>query len=100
VGGGRRDENVFRLDVAVEEVVSVDVLEARKDLVKNTLHTSGIQTLVVAGFHQLIKITIHIFHTDMELFAVRVEEDVQGRNEVSMCWQGSQEDDLSEFQAR
>lgn len=73
----------------MEEVVTVDVLETRKDLIEDALHTSGIQAFVVAGFHQLIKITIHVLHTNMELFAERIEEDVKGRDEVGMCRQGS-----------
>jgi hypothetical protein len=54
IGGGRRYENVFGLNIAVEEVVGVDVVQTGQDLVKNTLDVLAFKVFVVTGLHQLI----------------------------------------------
>jgi hypothetical protein len=81
---GSGDKNVFRLDVAVEEVVRVDVFEALHDLEEDALHTSVIETLVIASLHQLVEVTLHVLHGDMELLGERIQEDVEGGNQVRM----------------
>jgi hypothetical protein len=49
----------------MEELMSVNVIEAGQDLIKYTLDTFRIHTLMVSRFHQLVQITIHVFHADM-----------------------------------
>jgi hypothetical protein len=92
------DENVFGLDVAVEKVVRVNVFETLHDLEKNALDTGVVETLVVASLHQLVEVTLHVLHGDMELLGVGVQEDVESGNEVRMLREGAKEDDLAEFQ--
>src|SRR5947207_8330207 len=60
-----RDKNVFRLNVAMEEVVMMNVLEAGDDLVENTLDARSIHVLVISSLHQLIKISIHVLHCNV-----------------------------------
>jgi hypothetical protein len=81
---GSRDKNVFGLDVAVEEVMRVDVFEALHDLEEDALHTSVIETLVIASLHQLVEVTLHILHGDMELLGERIQKDVEGGNQMRM----------------
>ena len=51
VGGGCRDEDVFGFDVAMEEVVGMDMVETPQDLVKDALDMLAIEGLVIPGFH-------------------------------------------------
>jgi hypothetical protein len=81
---GSGDENVFGLDVAMEEVMRVNVFEALHNLEEDALHTSVIETLVVASLHQLVEVTLHVLHGDMELLSERIQEDVKGGNQVRM----------------
>ena len=64
--------------------MGVNVIEATQDLVKNALDTLRIHAFVVSGFHQLVQVTVHVLHTNMQFSAVRVEEDIQGRNKVDV----------------
>jgi hypothetical protein len=81
---GSGDENVFGLDVAMEEVMRVNVFEALHNLEEDALHTSVIETLVVASLHQLVEVPLHVLHGDMELLSERIQEDVKGGNQVRM----------------
>jgi hypothetical protein len=81
---GSGDENVFGLDVAMEEVMRVNVFEALHNLEEDALHTSVIETLVVASLHQLVEVTLHVLHGDMELLSERIQKDVKGGNQVRM----------------
>lgn len=81
---GSGDKNVFGLDVAMEEVMRVDVFEALHNLEEDTLHASVVETLVIASLHQLVEVTLHVLHGDMELLSERIQEDVEGGNQVRM----------------
>jgi hypothetical protein len=94
-----RYEDVFGLDVAVEKVVTVNVLKAMHDLEQNALDAAIVKALVVASLHQLVKIAFHVFHANVELLAIGVQEDVEGRDEVWVLRDRSQEDDFSELEA-
>ena len=56
--------------------MSVNMLQTLHDLEQDALDTPSIKTFVVAGLHKLIKITIHILHTNMEFLAERVEKNI------------------------
>jgi len=79
----------------MEEVVGVDVLESLHDLKQNALDAAIVETLVVSRLHQLVEVPFHIFHGDVELLGEGVEEDIQGRDQMGVCWQCSQEDNLA-----
>jgi hypothetical protein len=55
-------EDVLGLDVAVEEVVGVDVLETLHDLEQDALDTCVVEILVVSGLHQLVQVALHVLH--------------------------------------
>ena len=80
------DENVFGLDVAVEEVVRVDVFQTLHNLVKDALDAAVVKALVVASLHQLVEVALHVLHSDMKLLSVGVQEDVESRNKVRVVW--------------
>lgn len=77
----------------------VNVLEALHDLEKNALDAGVVEAFVIPSLHQLIQVTLHVLHGDVQLLSVRVEEDVQGGDEVGMVGQRLQEDDLTKLQA-
>lgn len=68
----------------MEELAVVDVLQARENLEQNALHTVRIHWFVIPRLHQLVQISIHELHGNVKSPAVRVQEDVQGRDEVRM----------------
>ena len=76
-------------------MVVVNVLQSRKDLAKNALHTGAVKWLVVTRLHQLVEVSIHVLHRDVELLAQWVEEDVVCRYQVRVVRQGLQEDDFT-----
>ena len=80
------DEDVFGLDVAVEEVVRVDVFQTLHNLVKNALNATVVKALVVASLHQLVEVALHVLHGNMKLLGVGVQEDVESRNKVRVVW--------------
>lgn len=100
VRGRGGHQNVLRLDIAVEEVVGMNVVKATQDLVEDALDMLSVQTLVVSCLHQLVEVAIHVLHADMQFSGKRVEEDVEGRDQVGVGRQGSKKDDFSQFQAR
>lgn len=51
IRGGCRDEDVFGFDVAMEEVMGMDMVETPQDLVKDALDMLAIEGLVIPGFH-------------------------------------------------
>lgn len=67
IGGGRRNQNVLWLDIAVEEVVSMDVIQTAHNLVEDALDVLGVKSLVVSCLHQLVEVAVHVFHADVEL---------------------------------
>jgi len=95
-----RNEDVFGLDVSVKEVVGVDMLEALHNLEQDALDAPIIKRLVIPRLHQLVQIPLHVLHADVQLFAERVQENVEGRDKVGVIWQGPEKDDFSKFQAR
>ena len=68
----------------MEELVIVYVVEARKDLEEYTLDAGAIEASMIACFHELVEIAIHVFHHDMEFPRQRIEEDVQRRYQMWM----------------
>ena len=72
----RSYEDVFRLDVAMEEVVLVDVLQAGQDLKQYALDRSVVQSFVLACLDQLVEIAVHEFHCNVKLFAEWIQKDV------------------------
>ena len=84
VGGRCRDEDVLGLDVAVEEVVLVDVLEARDDLEEDALDGGAVQALVVARLHELVEVAVHVLHGNVQLLAHGIQEDVEGGHKVGV----------------
>lgn len=100
VRGRCRNEDVFGLNVTVEEAMRVDVVEAGEDLVENALDDPSIQVFVVSRLHQLVQVAIHVLHGDVEFLRQRVEEDIESRHEVSMIGQCTQEDHFAKLHAR
>jgi hypothetical protein len=80
------DQNVFGLDVAVKEVVSVDMFQTLHNLEEDALDAAVVKALVVASLHQLVEVTLHVLHSDMELLSVGVQENVESRNKVRVVW--------------
>jgi hypothetical protein len=68
----------------MEEVMGMDMLKALQDLEENALDASTIEALVVAGFHQLVEVTVHVFHANVKLLAEGIEEYIQCRNKMLM----------------
>ena len=64
--------------------MGMDVVEAGEDLEEDAFDAAAIQTFVVSCFHQLVEITIHVLHTDVELLRYRIKEDIKCRDQVSM----------------
>ena len=83
----RRNEDVLGLDVAMEEVVGVDVIQSRDYLVQDALDAGAVQASVGSGLHQLVEIAVHVLHADMQFLGRRIEEDVESRHEVDVIWQ-------------
>lgn len=86
---GCRNEDVFGFDVAMEEVVGVNVFKTLHDLIENALDTRVVEALVISRLHQLVKVALHVLHANMQLLAVGIQENVESRNEVRMCGEGS-----------
>lgn len=78
----------------------MNVLQALHYLKENAFDTAYVETFVIPGLHQLIKIAIHVLHGDVELLAERIQEDIQGWDKVVMRRKRSEEDDFSELQTR
>lgn len=79
----------------MEEIVSVNVIEAGEDLVQNALDAAVVQVFVISCLHELIQITIHVFHTYVKLLGHGIKEDLEGGHKVGVVWEGAQENDLS-----
>jgi len=79
----------------MEELMVVNVLEPLHDLKEYALDASSVQTFVISSFHQLIKITIHIFHADVKLLGIRIQEDIKRRNQMYMRGECPQENHFS-----
>lgn len=79
--------------------MGVDMIQAGKYLEQDALHASAVHALMIACFHQLVQIPIHILHAYVKFLAQRIKEDIESRNKMRMCRQRSQEDDFSEFKA-
>lgn len=62
-GAGHHD--VLWLDVAVEEVVGVDVFEAGEDLDEDALDAGAVKDLVITLLHELIQVDVHVLHADV-----------------------------------
>lgn len=77
----------------------MDVLQSLHNLKQYTLHAAHVEAFVISRLHQLVEVTVHVFHTYVELFAERIEEDVEGGYEVLMIWQGPEEDYFTKFRA-
>lgn len=73
----------------------VNVIEAGENLVQNALDTAVIQVFMISCLHELIQITIHVFHTYVKLFGYRIKEDLEGRYQVGVVGERAQENDLS-----
>jgi hypothetical protein len=78
--------------------VLVDVLESAKDLKEDALDNRIVKWLVVSRLHQLVEITIHVLHSNVQFFAKRVEEDVICRHKVRVGRDRLEEDYFSEVQ--
>lgn len=52
--------------------MSVNMVQAGKNLVENALHAPHVHAFVISRFHQLIQVAVHVFHADVKLFAVRI----------------------------
>jgi hypothetical protein len=70
----------------MKEFAIMDVLESGEDLEQYALDTVGIQWFVIARLHQLVKVAIHELHCNVQPAAVRVQENVQGRDEMRVWW--------------
>lgn len=83
----------------MEEVVVVNVFEARENLAKDTLDAGAVERLVLARLHQLVQVAVHVLHGDVELLAHWVKEDVVRGHEVGVIRERLQENDFSQLQA-
>ena len=95
-GSGCRDQDVLRLDVAMEEVMGVDVVQPREDLIENAFDVSLVETLLVPRLHQLVQVTVHVLHADVKFPRKGVEEDVQSRSKMGVVGKGAEEDDFAQ----
>jgi hypothetical protein len=84
----------------MKEVMSVDMFQSLHDLEENAFDTPCIKAFRVTGFHKLIKIAVHVLHTDVKLLTERVEEYIKCRNEMVMRWKCSEEYHFSKLQTR
>lgn len=75
--------------------MGVNVIEAGENLVQNALDTAVIQVFMISCLHELIQITIHVFHTYVKLFGHGIKEDLEGRYQVGVVGERAQENDLS-----
>lgn len=78
----------------------VNMVEAREDLVKNTLYAFRIHALMFSSLHQLVEVAVHVLHANVELLAKRVQEDVESRNQMGMGWESSEKYNFAKFEAR
>jgi hypothetical protein len=100
VWGRGRYEDVFGLDISVEEMMGVDVIETGEDLVQNAFDTPRVHAFVVPRFHELVQVAVHELHAYVQLFTERIQENVECGYQVGMCRQCSEKDDFSQFQTR
>lgn len=77
--------------------MSVDVIEAGENLIQDALDAAVVQVLMISCLHELIQITIHVFHTYVKLFGHGIKEDLQGRYQVGVVGERAQENNLSEL---
>lgn len=70
----------------MEELAVVNVLQSGHYLEQNALYTVRVHWLVIPCLHELVQITVHEFHGNVKPSAVRVQEDVQGWNQMRMWW--------------
>ena len=80
-------------------MVGVNVVETGQNLVQDALDVLAFEVLVIAGLHQLVQVTVHVLHADVQLVGERVKENVECRDEMRMHGKGAQEDDFAELQA-
>lgn len=95
IGGGCGYQDVLWLDIAVEEMMGMNVVQTAHNLVEDALDVLGVERLVVSCLHQLVEVAVHVFHADVELSGKGVEEDVQGGDEMRVNGQCAEEDDFS-----
>lgn len=55
------------------------------------------EVLMITGLHELIEVAIHVLHTDVEFAGKRVEEDVEGGDEVRVNGECAKEDHFTKF---
>jgi hypothetical protein len=83
----------------MEEVMFVNMFKTRQNLEEDALHTGPIQRLMVARFHELVEVAIHVFHGDVKFSAQWIQEDVESWHQMRVIGQRLQEDDFSKFHA-
>lgn len=74
--------------------VPVDMFQTTHNLEQHALDTGVVEILVIPGLHQLIQVTFHVFHANMQLFAARIQEDVERWDKMRVVWNGPQKNNL------
>lgn len=70
----------------MEKVVFVNVLQTGKNLVEDALDAAAVEVFVLARLHELIQITIHVLHGNVQLSAQRVQKYVVCWYEMWVIW--------------
>lgn len=69
--------------------MSVNVIETRENLEQDALHALGIHAFVIPSFHQLVKVAVHVLHTNVKFLAEWIQEDIQSRDQMSVSRESS-----------
>jgi hypothetical protein len=83
----------------MEKLMGVDMIQTREDLEQYAFDARAIQAFMVPRFHELIEVSVHILHTDMEFLSQWVQEDIESRYEMRVNGQGAQKNDFAKLQA-
>ena len=83
----------------MKEFVSMDVIQSGQDLEQDALDARAVEGFVIPRLHELIEVSVHVLHTNVEFLGEWVKKDVQRRHEMGMSRKGSQKNHFTKLQA-
>lgn len=84
----------------MKEFVSVNVIQSGENLEQDALHARAVKGFVIPRLHELVEVSIHILHADVEFLGEWIKKDVQSGHEMGMNREGAQENHLAKLQTR
>ena len=75
----------------MKEFVSMDMIQSGENLEQDALDARAVEGFVIPRLHQLVEISVHILHADVEFLGEWIQKNVQSGYEMGMNRQRSQE---------